>query len=313
MVKYTILSKIEIEKLISQYPVGDVLDFSIIEGGQSNSSFKVNTSEGQFVLTICDEKNYNEVKNLVHLLTHLEKHNFHTTRIISSTTRELITSYKGKSVILKKFIEGTVFRELDSKMLFQLGRNLASLHEISAPEYLPKSFPYGIDFFHKVISSPANPRFSNWLQEKQEIIKAKLSPDLPKGLIHGDVFHDNVLFTPNKILAAILDFEEACYYYKIFDLGMCIVGTCTSKGKISLAKAESFIKGYQSKRELEASEKEALQTFAEYGAVATSFWRFQQHNLLNPNEDKANSFLEMQMLADHIHSISADEFRERLF
>ncbi len=312
MVKYTTLSKKEIEKLIAQYPVGDVLNFNFIEGGQSNSSYKVNTSEGQFVLTICDEKNYTEVQNYVHLLTYLEKHNFPTTRVISSIDQELFTSYKGKSVILKEFIEGTIFRELNSQMLFQLGKLLTSLHEISAPPYLPKSHPYGIDHFHEVISSQVNPSYSNWLREKQ-IALTQISPNLPKGLIHSDVFYDNVLFTPNRTLAAIIDFEEACNYYLIFDLGMCLVGTCTSKGRLSLTKAKSFIEGYQSKRDLEASEKEALQTFAEYGAVATSFWRFRQHILLNPNENMMNSFLEMKLLADEIHSISADEFRESLF
>ena len=146
-----------------------------------------------------------------------------------------------------------------------------------------------------------------------DLIKGKISPELPRGLIHGDIFYDNVLFTPDKKLAAIIDFEEACHYYKVFDIGMCIVGTCSRKGKLSLAKTKSLVDGYQSKRQLETLEKETLKVFAEYGAVATSFWRFRQHNITKPNEDKANRYLEMKWLADHIHVISKQEFKERLF
>jgi homoserine kinase type II len=273
----------------------------------------VKTSQGQFVLTICDEKNYTEVKNLTNLLILLEQKNFPTTSMVFSKTRELITCYRNKSVILKKYIEGRVFLELDLNMLFQLGQNLARLHEIDAPKYLPKSFPYGVDFFNEIISSQVNPAYSNWLKEKQELIITSLSADLPRGIIHGDIFYDNVLFSPSKQLAAIIDFEEACFYYKIFDLGMCIVGTCAPHGKLSLAKAKSLVDGYQTKRTLEGLEKESLKVFAEYAAIATSFWRFRQHHIIKPNENKASSFLEMWSLADTIQSLSADEFVKKIF
>ncbi len=170
-----------------------------------------------------------------------------------------------------------------------------------------------MDFFSEVISSGPNHEYSKWLEEKYELLTATISPHLPRGLIHGDVFYDNVLFASDKKLAAVIDFEEACEYYKIFDLGMCLIGTCSHKGTISLAKTKSFLDGYQSKRKLEELEQDSLQVFAEYGAIATSFWRFRQHNMKKPNENKANNFLEMKMLADHVHSLSEDEFRKRLF
>ena len=313
MANYTILGKKEIENLIAQYAVGDIVDFSVIEGGAGNSSLKIITNQGNFILTICDEKTYHEVKNLADLLDHLEQQNFPITRIVQTKNREPITYYKKVPVILKKFIEGEVFNEIDLNMLFQLGKTVAKLHEIPVPEYLPQKFPYGIDFFLDVISTQVNLEFSNWLKEKYELITEKISPELPRGLIHGDIFYDNVLFTPDKKLAAIIDFEEACYYHKIFDLGMCIIGTCSPKGTISFAKAKSFIDGYQSKRELEALEKESVKVFAEYAAVATSFWRFRQHHITKPDKNKANSFRVMRLLADNIHSISEDEFAEKLF
>ena len=313
MANYTILSKKEIDKLIGQYDVGDVLNFSVIEGGAANSSFKVTTNKGNFVLTISDEKSYDEIKKLVRLLLHLEQQNFPTTKIVLTKKRELTTYYKKVPVILKKLIEGEVSNEIDSHKLFQLGKTVAKLHEISAPEYLPKIFQYGIDFFSELISTRVNPEYSNWLQRKKELITEKISPELPRGLIHGDIFYDNVLFTPDRRLAAIIDFEEACNYFNVFDIGMCIIGTCSCKGKLSLAKAKSLLDGYQNKRRLKKLEKESLKVFAEYGAVATSFWRFRQHNIININRNKAKSYFEMKLLADNIHNISEVEFKEKLF
>jgi len=313
MALYTSLRNSEIKKLIAQYAVGDVFDYSIIEGGAANSSYKVTTNNGKFILTISDEKTCDEIKNLASLLMHLEQLNFPSTRIVHSKKRELLTCHLRIPVILKKYIEGKVFSELDLNMQFQLGQVMAGLHEIPAPEYLPRLFSYGIDFFSDVISTQINPEYSNWLQEKYELIKEKISPDLPRGFIHGDIFYDNVLFTPDKNLAAIIDFEEACYYFKVFDIGMCIVGTCAPNGRFSLAKAKSLIAGYQSKRELETLEKETLKVFTEYGAVATSFWRFKQHHIIKPDINKAKCYLEMKSLADHIHTISNEEFKKRLF
>ena len=100
MANYTILGKKEIENLIAQYAVGDIVDFSVIEGGAGNSSLKIITNQGNFILTICDEKTYHEVKNLADLLDHLEQQNFPITRIVQTKNREPITYYKKVPVMM---------------------------------------------------------------------------------------------------------------------------------------------------------------------------------------------------------------------
>ena len=316
MANYSTLSKNDVDVLIAQYAVGDVLDFAIIQGGASSSSYIVRTSTGIFVLTICDEKELGDVRNMVELLTVLEQKNFPTTWIVRSKAQEPITCYHTRPVLLKAYIEGRVIEDLDLDMLFQLGRTTARLHEIPAQECLPRVFPYGMVYFPEVTAASPVPEYSAWLNEKLIYLSNHISPDLPTGLIHGDIFYDNVLFSPlseqSYSLAAIIDFEEACDYYQVFDIGMAIVGTCTHQSILSLAKARSLVDGYQSKRQLEAPEKDSLQLFAEYTAVATSFWRFRQHHILKPDKAKTNDYIEMKLLADHIHSIPQDHFRETL-
>ena len=78
---------------------------------------------------------------------------------------------------------------------------------------------------------------------------------MPKGLIPGDIFFDNVLFR-NENIQAIIDFVEACHYYFVFDLGMSTLGLCRTDGEIDLTKTRALIEGYQQKRPCEFLEGE---------------------------------------------------------
>jgi homoserine kinase type II len=97
---------------------------------------------------------------------------------------------------------------------------------------------------------------------------------------------------------AILDFEEACYYYRLFDLGMCAVGCCSKNGKFDLAKIKALMTGYTSRQPLMPEELRQLSIFVEYAAVAASLWRFRQYNINYPDSGKADSYLELSSLAD---------------
>lgn len=312
MATYTKLSLDEVKRFADFFGIGPVISFNPLENGAANSSFHLTTSDDNYVLSICDEKSQKEIGNLTKLLDYLKYNHFPTTKIIKSADGTAVASYQGKPVFLKRFIKGEVHKDLSPSMLMQLGESIADLHRIPAPDYLPTVFPYGVDFFPQVTSSDLNPLFRGWLERKKREIISAFQPDLPRGLVHGDIFYDNVLFSGDS-LAAILDFEEASNYYLIFDLGMCAVGTCTEERKISLPKIEVLINGYQSKRELSTVERKSLQTFVQYGAAATSFWRFRQYNLVNPNKRESERFKEMIDLADNVAAIPSAQFINQLF
>jgi homoserine kinase type II len=109
---------------------------------------------------------------------------------------------------------------------------------------------------------------------------------------------------------AIIDFEEACHYYRGFDLGMVIVGACRNRQGISFQKARQFLHGYQNDITLESVERECLKVFAVYAAVATSFWRFRQYHLLRPEPRLYDMYVEMQTLADTISEYPDSSFTE---
>ena len=113
-----------------------------------------------------------------------------------------------------------------------------------------------------------------------------------------------------KQLIAIIDFEEACRYYRGFDLGMAIVGTCRDRRGISFEKATQLLRGYQKETPLESIKQETLKTFAVYAAVATSFWRFRQYHLRRPDPRLHDKHVEMQMLADTISGYPDSRFMD---
>ncbi|MFT5726737.1 MAG: homoserine kinase type II [Desulforhopalus sp.] len=310
MATYTVLTSQTIKNLLQSYDLGELLDFQIMDGGQANSSVIITTGRGKYVLSVCDEKSEKDIKILTSTLDQLNHHGFRTSRLIK--TREVTghIDYQGKPVYIKEYIEGDVEKLLSAEMYYQIGQELAKLHSVPAPSDLLETFSYGIEKFIEVTASDGD--YPIWLKEKTKQLQSCLNNGLPKGFVHGDLFYDNILFHNGK-LTAVLDFEEACHYFLVFDLGMCIAGSCSVGETLSLDSATSLVEGYQSVRQLEKLEKELLQLHIIYGAVATSFWRFRQFNIVYPNIGKNHVYTEMMNLANHVDSISEIDFDEKFF
>jgi len=309
---YTKITNTIVERLISQYGLGLLYDMEPLAGGQANSSIKIKTETGFYILSICDEKSQSEIKLLTTLLDYLEEYDFSTTRVVKTDAGSSLIEYEEKPVYIKEYIEGKVFDHLDEGKVYQLGEKLAQLHEIPPHRELADQHSYGIECFYEVFQAPLKGDFGHWLKEKTQYLNRTLKLDLPKGFIHGDLFYDNTLYQ-DETLVAILDFEEACHYYRIFDLGMCAIGACVRDGFFSLILLKALIAGYETVRRLEQAEKEQLQVNAEYAAIATAFWRFRQYHARNPIKEKADAHLEMKLLADQVHEIPSGFFSKTVF
>jgi len=312
MTIHTRLERDEIERLAAQYPVGELQDFEDLTGGQANSSFKLITSTGACVLSICDEKTTGEAAHLARVLRHLEENGVATTRVVDSKDGHTVVKYHRKPVILKHYLEGSPSRDLTAEMVRLVGRELARLHQVQSPPGLAPRFAYGLEAFDHVILSGSDSNFQDWLRKKKKYLTQAIRPDLPRCLIHGDVFYDNILFS-GKEMVAIIDFEEACHYYRAFDLGMCAAGSCTTGGFLDFDKTRALVDGYLDIGNLTDQEKKSLQAFVIYGATATSFWRFRQYNILKPGHENSTAYRLMNRIADQVHDMPADDFFTTIF
>ena len=309
MAQYTELNEKEINEIATAYDL-QLVDYKPIEQGAGSSNYLLQTRQKNYVLTIF-EITWDRVANLVNILSLLEKFNFPTTRLLNLAAGGVTTKFQGKPVLVKQYISGQVVKNLDDTMLNQIGIAMARLHDIPAPDSLADNHAYGLQTFRNVIGQNIDPEYETWLTQKHLYFDQLIPLELPRGLIHGDLFFDNVLFE-GKVFKAIIDFEEVCQYYKVFDLGMGIVGLCSEETKINLNKVRSLVMGYQQVRVLEKQEKENLQLFVEYAAIATSKCRFWQYNIDTPIAEKAYYHWQMVKVAKEVTNISKVRFLETL-
>ena len=309
MALYAQLDRSAVEGLARRFGIGDITAFTVMDGGRENTSYCVETSSARYVLTLWDQKSLQQATNLATLLVYLADRGIRTSRVVVPPNEPIVVLHDEKPVMLKRYVDGDITANLTGNLLVQLGEEMARLHEIPAPSYLPQSFPYGRSHFPEVTNSNLGHPFIDWLSEKMSYLQKRIPQHLPMALIHGDVFFDNVIVQDDQLMA-IIDFEEACHYYRGFDLGMVIVGACRDRKGISFEKAGQFIRGYQKETTLQSIERETLKTFAVYAAVATSFWRFRQYHLLRPEPQFYDQHVEMQNFADTISKYPDSRFTE---
>ncbi|MCG8683263.1 MAG: homoserine kinase [Desulfobacterales bacterium] len=302
MADYTKLDIKEIHTLLENYDLGTFESVEPLSGGQANSSYKIKTKKGWFTLSVCDEKTAQELLTMTRVLKRLSEHSFKSTRLICTTNGKPFVDYQSKPVYVKEFIDAEVIRDLDESMLNQVGSAMAILHGIEAPDDLPQAFPYGRASFDEILKIDIDHPFKNWLEKKTVFLDSALDLSMAKGFIHGDIFWDNLLFKKGR-LAAVLDFEEACHYYLLYDLGMASVGCCAENGQFITKKIKALLKGYQISRPLTDKEKELFRPFLVYAATAATFWRFRQYNIRYPQADLGDSYQELAGLADQAESM----------
>ena len=296
MARYTTLSPGELDRIVSQYSIGKPLKLEEIRGGFGNSNFKLITTEGEFLLKICDEKDSAELNMQISLLQHLHQYAYPTVYPIPTKDEKQLIHETFGSVMLYPFLPGEQ-PQSSPKILAQLGEALAKLHRIPPIEGLP-CFAMGISqmtpFFEEVQDTQfATHPFVESLKSQLESMEPQLNAPLPMGLLHGDLFLDNTLFDDDEMVA-ILDFEEGCYDTLLIDVGMTLIGCCyTPQHQLDLATAKRFLDAYNVSRPLTEREWKHLDCFVHYAALSIAFWRFRQFNIRRPNPDRANTYQEM--------------------
>lgn len=296
---YTQLNDETIRQIAQNYSIEPIISWKLLQGGAENTNHLLVTKNKKYVLTLCERKSKEETLALAKLLKHLEEQGFDSSKLLLNKEGALISSHENKPVLLKIFIEGEVSEVISKAVIFKIGQSIARLHRIPAPDFLPRHFSYGEQTFDQLKEMKIDHPFAKWLSKVHPYIQKNLHPDLPKALIHGDVFASNVVVAAGN-QPILMDFEETCYYYRLFDLGMAITGLCRADGQIISEKANALIQGYQTITPLLSIEEEKLNIFIIYAAAATAFWRFRQFNVYAPKESHKNHYQDMQHVAQSV-------------
>ncbi|MGI9537634.1 MAG: phosphotransferase, partial [Desulfocapsaceae bacterium] len=193
MAQFTVLTSRDIGSILKRYTLGKPLSYGALDGGLANSSVKIETESGRYVLSVCDEKEMDEISRLCALLHYLEKHDFPTTRVIATREGEHCIDYQGKPLYIKRYIDGEVVRQLAAHQLFEVGATLAGLHELPPYPGLPERFSYGIECFDELKEMVSAESYYQWLSTCRKRVEDARTEALPRGFVHGDLFFDNMV------------------------------------------------------------------------------------------------------------------------
>jgi homoserine kinase type II len=254
---YTHVTRPQLDAFFSHYHLGNVLSYVGIKEGMVNSNYFVSTTQDTFVLTLFEDMLATEVEAVVDLLAHLAKHQIVSPAPQYNQQGLALQVLNDKPALLCKRLVGAALTNPTLDHCIQIGSQLAKLHRCTQDYIFPVANPYDINglvmAFQEIandVSADDHAAISHELAFQSE----HPSNELPTGLIHADLFRDNVLFE-NGQLSGLLDFYSACHGELLFDLAIVVNDWCCDDGVINPEKMTALLSSYQSIRPLEAVEK----------------------------------------------------------
>jgi homoserine kinase type II len=257
----TDLGPAELAALARQLGVGELLDWQRVEAGTINSNYRIDTSAGRFFLRVNEGKSAADVAYEVAVIEALRARGVRTPPLIATAEGERTLWHGDKAVSVFEWADG-VHREIGELVprdLSQLGAALAALHAAGddlGPELRRPSI-YSTDrIAERLVSIRAAD--DPVVQAAIPALAAELDflagerdrrQRLPRTVIHGDLFPDNVLFR-GEALVALLDFEQASEGAALYDLAVCLNAWCCAGGELAPTLAAAAIAGYLEVRPL---------------------------------------------------------------
>ena len=277
MAVYTDISDEDLAALLATYDIGEALVFKGIAEGVQNSNFLLETGEGRFILTVYEERvNAAELPYFLGLMHWLAEHGFPSATPIMDRSGAMLTHVKGKPCTIVNFMQGLSVRRPGAAHCRQLGEGLAWLHQAAEGYGGYRVNDLGQPCWARMFASLGpeaeglKPGLSATIRSDLAAFEAAWPRDLPMGVIHADLFPDNVFFRNGQFAAAI-DFYFACNDILAYDLAVCLNAWCFEPdGSFNITHAQAMIAGYQTRRPLSAAERKALPMLA-WGAAMRFF------------------------------------------
>lgn len=277
------------QRILNQYGIEDEFTLKALSLGISNSNYKVDTGNKQYLLKVSNDKGFPELCDEQHILKHLKDLGFpYSICALPTIQGELVYQEEDLFGVLFPFIKGIPPGPSDITCR-EIGRALGKLHSttkdvnLNVREYA--AIGQDAKTIREFIDDPSCPvDFSEaFHQVFSDDLNGYLSVNKTRCLIHGDLYYDNTLFWDESI-AVLLDFEQAGLGNALLDLGISISGSCVEKGQINPQLVESFCEGYKLSHALNENEKKYLADAILLGLFSIALWRIKRfkHGNLNP-------------------------------
>jgi len=279
---YTQITRSQLDHFFSTYALGEVISFEGIQDGINNTNYFVETTQGSFVLTLFETLTANELPHFMRLLSHLVKRNIPSPEHQPDRQAKVLRELNNKPAAVFKRLSGIATTLPSIEQCQEIGVQLANIHRCTQHYVFPIKNYNDLDWCKKLLNKiDARLSATDRALIKDELLfqTANSSADLPQGVIHADLFRDNVLFVDNQ-LSGILDFYSAHKGTLLFDIAITVNDWCCENGDINHDKLAALLSAYESLRPLEQLEKQYWQTMLR--AAALRFWLSRLEHQLYP-------------------------------
>ncbi len=267
MAVYTDITNEELDALLREYEIGDALSCKGIAEGVENSNFLLHTQTGFYILTLYEKRvNKDDLPFFLGLMEHLAEEGFVSPTPIATKTGETLTEVAGRPAAIISFLEGRSVRRPTPDHCAFLGDTLAKMHLAAANFQIERPNTLSVHSWRALFNDClSNPQDTSIKQSEISEIEAELSflegqwpSNLPTGVIHADLFPDNIFFLNDQV-SGVIDYYFACNDFLIYDLAICINAWCfETDASFNITKARKMLKAYGKVREISEAELEAL-------------------------------------------------------
>ena len=275
MAVYTQISIDELNHFLSKYNIDNINGFSGIKGGTSNSNYLLTADNKKFILTIFEERtNQENLPFYFDLMNHLNAHDIKCPEVIKDKQGNFSNFIKEKHAVITSFLTGSSLEKIKPIHCSNLGLTIAKMHNASEKLNIERENELGFNKLGNIIEKlqtfkkQIDIETMRFIEDEFLFLSKEINKDLPSGIIHADLFPDNIFFEENN-LTGIIDFYFSCNDFYAYEIAICLNAWCfeDSNNEFNPTKAKYLLGSYNQERKFSNEEVEALPLLARASAL----------------------------------------------
>jgi homoserine kinase type II len=274
MAVYTDVSAEDLADFLRDYDLGELLSYKGIAEGVENSNFLVHTSRGNFILTLYEKRVAPEdLPFFLALMGHLAAHGLTCPQPVKNRSGDMLGWIAGRPAAIVTFLEGMWMRRPSALHCAAVGEALAKLHLAGADFPIRRRNALSVDGWRPLCVTAAagadsvQPGLRAAIEHELGHVEAAWPGDLTQGVIHADLFPDNVFFLGDQ-LSGLIDFYFACTDTLAYDVAICLNAWCFEPDhSYNVTKGRALLQAYAAVRPLGDAERAALPLLARGSAL----------------------------------------------
>ena len=274
MAVYTDVSADDLARFIARYDIGELLSYKGIAEGVENSNFLVHTSAGNFILTLYEKRvAEGDLPFFLGLMEHLAARGLNCPQPVKNREGGMLGVVAGRPAAIVTFLDGLWIRKPNAGHCAAVGEAMARLHLAGSDFAIKRPNALSVDSWRPLFEhagprgDSVRPGLCNEIVGELGLLEKNWPRDLPVGVIHADLFPDNVFFLGDK-LSGLIDFYFACNDMLAYDVAICLNCWCFEPNhSYNVTKGRALLGGYNKVRALSAAEQTALPILARGAAM----------------------------------------------